>query len=94
MEPLVKENGICEVVGPGKEAQMKRTRGRATPELGSRKMRFLSKGNFFLNTTLQNGVTDHFSINIRKGFMWQQLLSHSWNHIFQKHSALGCCIAP
>lgn len=47
MEPLVKENGICEVVGPGKEAQMKRTRGRATPELGSRKMRFLSKGNFF-----------------------------------------------
>lgn len=76
-------------LGPGKEVQMKRTGERATPELGSRKMRFLStEGNFFLNTTLQNGVTDYFSINIREGFMWQQRLSHSWNHIFSEAQCL------
>ena len=53
-------------LGLGKEVQMKRTGGRATPELGSRNMSFFSTDEFFfLNTTLENGVTDYFSINIR-----------------------------
>ena len=52
MEALVKENGISEVVGLGKEVQMKRTRGRATPELGSGKMRFLSTEEIFFKIQL------------------------------------------
>ena len=44
---------------------------------------------FFLIQFYRVGLQIIFSINIREGFMWQQLLSHSWNHVFSEAQCLG-----